>query len=200
LTDKDFCAIKKYLEMKKKDIYEHLANIYLDASAKKKRKVYKPSQIIQRILLISIIILGFTLLFFTYANRNRNLDSDIALVLCFDPVKINFNFDPAKKEIYSINLNKMNLSKFKTLAFSLKKGDYRDGLSLRVEFTNTFQEKSELYIKHIPHKWQDYKINLSEFKNISMWSKMLNLSFIIEEWNTKEKRGVVYLDNVRFLR
>lgn len=185
--------------MKKKDIYEHLANIYLDASVKKKRKAYKPSQTIQRIFLVSIIIVGFTFLV-AHLNRNRNLDSDTALVLCFDPIKINFNFDPAKKEIYSINLNKMNLSKFKTLAFSVKKTDYRDGLSLRVEFTNIFQEKSELYIKQIPHKWQDYKINLSEFKNISQWSQMLNLSFIVEEWNVREKRGVVYLDNVRFLR
>ena len=186
--------------MKKKDIYEHLANIYLDASVKKKRKVYKSPQIIQGILLTGILIIGFTLVFFTYANRKRNLDSNTALVLCFDPVKINFNFDPAKKEIYSINLNKMDLSKFKTLAFSLKKGDYRDSSSLRVEFTNTFQEKSEIYIKQIPHKWQDYKINLSEFKNISVWSKMLNLSFIVEEWNVREKKGKVFLDNVRFLR
>ncbi len=185
--------------MKKKDIYEHLAKIYLDASSKKTKRVSIRPQIIQRIFFIGIILLGFTFLF-TYSNRNRALDSDTALVLCYDPIKINFNFDPAKKEIYSINLNKMNLSKFKTLAFSLKKTDYRDGLSLRVEFTNTFQEKSELYIKHIPRKWQDYKINLSEFKNISMWSQMLNLSFIVEEWNVKEKRGEVFLDNVRFLR
>ena len=185
--------------MKKKDIYEHLANIYLDASVKKKRKVYKPSQIIQRIFLVSIIIVGFTFLV-AYLNRNRALDSDTALVLCYDPVKINFNFDPAKKEIYSINLNKMNLSKFKTLAFSLKKTDYRDGLSLRVEFTNTFQEKSELYIKHIPRKWQDYKINLSEFRDIGDWSQISGLSFIVEEWNVREKKGMVYLDNVRLLR
>jgi hypothetical protein len=29
---------------------------------------------------------------------------------------------------------------------------------------------------------------------------MSNLTFAIEEWNVKEKRGVVYIDNVRLLR
>ena len=186
--------------MKKKDIYEHLAHIYLDASsAKKKKRITSHPHVIQRIFFASISILIFTFLF-SYLNRNRNLNSDTALILCLDPVKINFHFDPAKKEIYSINLNKLDLSKFKTLAFSVKKTNYLDDLSLRVEFTNVFKEKSELYIKHIPHKWQEYKMNFSEFKNISTWFQMLNLSFIVEEWNTKEKRGEVYLDNVRFLR
>jgi hypothetical protein len=185
--------------MKKKDIYEHLANIYLDASSQKKKKIRSRPQIIQRIFFIGIIIAGLILVF-TSLNRNRNLASDTALVLCFEPVKINFHFDPARKEIHSVNLNKLNLSKFKTLAFSVKKTNYHDDLSLRIEFINIFKEKSELYIKHIPHKWQEYKIPLLEFKKISVWSMMSNLSFIVEEWNTKEKRGVVYLDNVRFLR
>ncbi|MDD4979990.1 MAG: hypothetical protein PHC54_01775 [Candidatus Omnitrophica bacterium] len=185
--------------MKKKDIYEHLAHIYLDASSKKRRSIHTHPQFFPRIFLASFIIIGVGFLF-AYINRNRNLKSDTALVLCFDPVKVNFHFDPAKKEIYSINLNKLNLAKFKTLAFAVKRTDYRDNLSLRIELTNIFREKSELYIKNIPHRWQDYKINLSEFKNISAWSEMVNLSFIVEEWNAKGKKGIVYLDNIRFLR
>jgi len=185
--------------MKKKDLYEHLANIYLDASSTKKKKIRSHTHITQRIFLVSIIIAG-SVLISTYLNRNRGLNSDTALVLCFEPVKINFHFDPAKKEIYTVNLNKLNLSKFKTLAFSVKKTNYHDDLSLRIEFSNIFKERSELYIEHIPYKWQEYKINFSEFKKISTWLEMSNLSFIVEEWNTREKRGVVYLDNVRFLR
>jgi len=163
--------------MKKKDLYEHLANIYLDASSQKKKIRVHP-QVSRGIFFVSIAIIGAAFAF-SYLNRNRGLNSDTALVLCFEPVKINFNLDPAKKEIYSVNLNKLNLSKFKTLAFSVKKTNYHDDLSLRIEFTNIFKERSDLYIEHIPHKWQDYKINLSEFKKISTWSMMSSLSFIV---------------------
>jgi len=64
----------------------------------------------------------------------------------------------------------------------------------------TFKEKSEVYFKDIPHRWHEYRINLCEFKNVSDWSEMTNLLFTIEEWNVKEKRGVVFIDNVRLLK
>ncbi len=184
--------------MKKKDIYEHLAHIYLDASSKKKKKSRRHPQILGKIIFV-LFLVAFGSLLFVYANRNRNPNPGAALILCYDPVKINFHFNPAKKESYSVNLNKMDLSRFRALAFSAKKTRRPDSLSLRVEFTNSFREKSEVYIKDLPHKWQEYKIDLSDFKNISHWSGMLDLSFIIEEWNTNERKGEVYIDNLRFL-
>ena len=45
-------------------------------------------------------------------------------------------------------------------------------ISLRVEFTNAFRERSEVYLRNIPHKWQTYKINLTDFKEIMDWSGM----------------------------
>ena len=187
--------------MDKKDIYEHLAKIYLDASTKRRKKNKEYSKIIKSLFFVSIIVIfGISFLLLNRINRNKYLNSEIALVLCPYAVKINFHFDPAKKEIYSIDLNKLNLAKFKVLGFSVKKANYQDNISLRVEFTNVFKEKSEVYLKNIAHKWQDYKISLSEFKDISEWSDMLNVSFIVEEWNVKDKRGIVYIDNIRLLR
>ena len=86
------------------------------------------------------------------------------------------------------------------MAFSAKKVNYEDSISLRVEFVSAFKEKSEIYFKNISHKWQEYKIDLAQFKNISDWSDMSDLAFIIEEWNAREKKGVVYVDNVRFIK
>jgi hypothetical protein len=187
--------------MDRKDIYEHLAKIYLDASNKKKKKIRAHPKTFQNLFLIGIsliIILGLTL--FVNSRKNKFFSSEIALVLLSDAAKINFHFDPAKKESYSFDLKKLDLSRFKALAFSVKKANYQDSISLRVEFISNFKEKSEAYFKDIPHKWRDYKINLSQFKNISDWSQASGLSFIVEEWNVREKKGVVYLDNVRLLR
>jgi len=188
--------------MDKKDIYEHLAKIYLDASSKKKKKSKVYPRLFKSPLFITIFfIFGLTAtLFIAFLNKNKSLDSEIALVLQPNVVKINFHFDPAKKEIYSLILNKLDLNRFKTLGFSAKKSDYKDTVSLRVEFTSEFKERAEIYFKNISHKWQDYKINLSEFKGISDWSGMSTLAFVVEEWNVKEKKDVVYIDNIRLLR
>lgn len=199
--------------MNKKDIYEHLANIYLDASTKKKnKKARKYPDIFQNLFFIStliifvLIILLFNVsrksnLLFTNLNKNKLIKSELAFVLQPNIVKINFNFDPVKEEAYYINLNELDLARFKALGFSVRKANYEDNIILKLEFTNASKERSEAYFYNIPsYKWQEYKINLSDFKDISDWSKMSSLAFIIEESNVNKKKGIVYLDNVRFLQ
>jgi hypothetical protein len=187
--------------MDKKDIYEHLAKIYLDASLKRKRKK-KESRLFKNLFIASIVIIFLlgSYSIFNILHKGKGLNYQIALVLVPDVVKINFNFNPAKKEIYSLNLNNLDLNKFKTLAFAVKNKNCNDYICLRVEITNKFQEKSEIYIKNISHHWQDYKLLLDDFKRISDWSEIPNISFIVEEWNTKKTDGVVYIDNVRLIR
>lgn len=187
--------------MDKKDIYEHLARIYLDASSRKTKKRQTSPKVFKNLFLVSIVfIFALGLVLFNNLQKNKAFDSELALVILPEAAKINFHFDPARKEIYTLNLNRLNLTRFRALAFSVKKASYENIISLRVEFTTPFREKSEIYFKDIPHKWRDYRINLSDFKGISDWSEISNLTFAIEEWNTKEKRGVVYIDNVRLLR
>jgi len=188
--------------MDKKDIYEHLAKIYLDASSKRKKKSKDYPKVFKNLFFASsAVIAGLSIFIFVlFLNRTSSHNSEIALVIQPDPVKINFNFNPAKKEIFSISLNNLDVIHFKALAFQVKKVNYRNNISLRVEFINAFREKSELYIKDVGYRWQDYRIDLADFKNISDWTRMVNLAFIVEEWNTREKDGIVYLDNIRLLR
>lgn len=188
--------------MDKKDVYDHLAKIYLDASANKKPKAPTvSSKIFRNLFLISIVFIVALSLTLVYALRNYKVfKSEIALVLLHEAARINFNFDPAKAETYELNLNKLNLNRFKVLGFTIKKADFQDSLSLKIEFSNNFNEISEVYLKDISHKWQDYKINLAEFKNISDWSEMAALSFSVEQWNAKGKKGLVYIDNIRVIQ
>lgn len=186
--------------MDKKAIYEHLAKIYLDASSNKKKKSrILPGYARNLLLMGAVVAIGMA--GFLLASYNNNpYRSEIALVLLNDSAKINFHFDPAKKEAYSLDLNHLNMGRFKSLGFIVKKADYRDTISLRVEFTTSFKERSEVYIRDIPRKWHDYRIDLSEFKGINDWSDITGLSFTVEEWNVRENQGVVYLDNVRLLK
>ena len=190
--------------MNKKEIYEHLANIYLDASSnssKKRSKKGSYPKTVRGLLIVAVVLVLGLGSFTTYSHiQNRNQPSQIALFLYQDTAKINFNFDPAKKETFSLNLKQLNLCKYKTLGFALRKTNPKDIISLRVEFTNRFNEKSEIYIKDISSKWTDYKINLSRFGREEYWRQMKELAFSIEEWNAREKSGIVYLDNIRVIK
>ena len=148
--------------MDKKEIYEHLAKIYLDASSKtsKKKKKSKARLHLLRNAGLVIILAAFAAFLFN-SFKQRAFKSEFALVLLPDSAKINFHFDPARKETYSLALNKLNLMQYKALGFLAKNVDYNNSVSLRVEFVNAYKEKSEVYVRGIPHKWQEYKINLS---------------------------------------
>jgi len=188
----------------KKEIYEHLANIYLDASnksSKKKRKLKVYPKSIQSLIVTGFVLIlgiGSSIAYFNISGRNR--PAQIALFLYQDSTKLNFNFNPAKIESFSLSLNQLNLSKYKTLAFSVRKTNPKDTISLRVEFINRFNEKSEVYLKDIAGKWTDQKIDLNRFVKLSNWHQMKTLSFSVEEWNAREKSGIVYLDNIRVLK
>jgi len=188
--------------MDKKDIYEHLAKIYLDASSKRKKKGKEYTGLFRNLFIGAsslAVILLLALILPAALNRNPK-NAEIALVLAPDAVKINFHFDPARKECYNIPLNQLDISKYKALAFSVKKVRYSDTVNLRVEFVNQYKEKSETYLQDIPSKWEEFRIELFRFKGISDWSHMRQLSFVIEEWNAKDKRGVVFVDNIRFIK
>jgi len=189
------------LVMDKKDIYEHLAKIYLDASLKKQEKSKKYSRSVKYVVLAAMVFLfALSASVFYSILKKKPFDSEVSLVLLPDVAKINYHFDPARKEIFSLNLNKLDLTRYSTLRFFVKKANYNNVISLRVEFTNNYKEKSEIYFKDLPARWQECTLNLSDFKHISDWSQMSNLAFAIEEWNVQEKRGIVYIDNVRVLK
>jgi hypothetical protein len=188
----------------KKEIYEHLANIYLDASSKSSKKRSRirafPKSAQGWLLAGFLLILGVSS-FGVYSHiKNFNRPGQIALLLYQGPAKINFNFDPAKKEIFSLNLKQLNLSKYKALAFATRKTSSTGTISLRVEFTNRFNEKSEIYVKDISNKWSDHRIDLTRFNRLEYWTQMKELALSIEEWNAREKSGIVYLDNIRVLK
>lgn len=71
---------------------------------------------------------------------------------------------------------------------------------MRVEIQSIFKERSEVYVKDIPGKWKEYSIDLTQFKNITEWAAMSGLIFTIEEWNSSNDKGVVFIDNVRFVK
>jgi hypothetical protein len=185
--------------MEKKDIYEHLAKIYLENTpAIKNNKSKAEDYKIYIFVGIAVVIVVSSLFLIPFSRTPSN--SQTLLILAPDPVRINYKFDPIKKESYSFDLKRLNIAGYKSLAFSVKKSNFNDNVSMRVEFQSMFKEKSELYVKDVPNKWKEFNIPLSDFKNISEWAEMSGLIFSVEEWNTRDNKGIVYIDNVRFVK
>ena len=189
----------------KKDIYEHLADIYLDASYKNKsKKKSKYSLRFKNLAFIGIALISVpTIFLFTSLNRTP---ASNALILVPRIITINLNdASSPQRPLHSINLDRKDLSRYKTLAFSVRKDSaYPSRLTLRVKLTSAQKQKSEIYLKPISSSWDEYALKLNDFQSISNWSKMLNLSFIIDEPHTSTNEtpqaGAVYIDNVRLLR
>jgi len=186
----------------KKEIYEHLASIYLDASSKtsKKKNKTKRNKSIHAAAITVILMVSAITGYVAHSYKKDSPQGQVALFLFQDSAKINFNFDPAKKETFALNLKKLNLAKYKSLGFSVRKTNSKDILSLRVEFINRFDEKSEIYIRDVTNKWIEHRIEFSRFAQINDWSQMKALNFTVEEWNAREKSGIVYIDNIKVLK
>lgn len=188
--------------MEKHDIYEHLAKIYLDASSTKTKKQTAKPHLVRNLFVMGVVMIaGLSGALALNLNRPhaRQEGSELALVLAPGLIKINFNFDPAKKETYSLDLKNLDMNNFKKIVFSAKKKT-NDNLALRVEFMNVYKEKAEVYLKDISAQWKEYSIDLAEFKSISDWSGMKQIMFSIEEWNSREKSGTIYIEDMRLLK
>ena len=186
--------------MKKRDIYEHLAHIYLD-STKQDKKAKARKNKLKISLFIFIISLLFVVSVSIYAYiGHKGDDAQIALVVQPEAVKINYDFHAAKKEILSIDLQGIDLREYNSLRFRARKSNYQDQAYLRAELENAFKEKSEVYIGDLSRKWHDYKIDFSEFKKLADFTNIKSLNFIVEEWNVKHKEGKIYIDEVRFVK
>ncbi len=189
--------------MEKKDIYEHLANIYLDTTLKRPINL-KKTTLPKRIIFISAVLV-FCLaaaVIFLLARTRKPAFSQVSLVVLPGLQKINYAFDPVRKEAYAIDLKGLNLAGYRALGFSIRKDGYeaQAEVTIRVEILSTYKEKSEIYLAKIPSSWQEHLLALKDFKTISDWSDLKSLAFVIEEWNVQNKRGSVYIDNVRFVR
>ena len=204
--------------MNQKKIYDHLADVYLNSPPRtqqvkknfeieKKEELEEPElieekprgNIYKKLFLISIAAVCGLLILFA-VNKSHRLSFESALILAPEAVKIDFVFEPAQKSIYSIRLEKLDVSKYKTLKFLAKTGNPKDEISLRIEMNNSLNERSEVYTSALPEKWKDYTIDLADFKKISDWTAMSTLSFIIEEWNSTQDKGTIYFDNVRLTK
>ncbi len=190
--------------MEKKDIYEHLAEIYLDASLTKKKKPRKRglNGAAGWILGGAAVLCAIIAVIFLGPHKKAPVSENALLLSSNNPVKITYNLSAGSKELSTLSLNGLDLRSYKSLVLNARSDAPAGSMpAVAVEIQNKTGETGLVYIRDAGRKWQQYEIPFSDFKpGLSDWSRIKSLTFIVEEWNSPRKKGVVYIDNIKFLR
>lgn len=131
-----------------------------------------------------------------FDTANRHGDSGFAM-------KLDYNVD-SKNPAYNgfwMSLNGVDASKYDSLAIWVK-GDARTGYTtvFKVELKNAAKQVGRYYVTNITDQWQDVVIPLSEFKGLTDLSNMSELVIVFEDRIASTKKGVIYIDDIRFVK
>ena len=91
-----------------------------------------------------------------------------------------------------------NTQKYNHIEFSLRGKEEGIPGIIKVIVENRRNEKSAYYVQGIDFGWQRYHIPLSEFKMITDWDSVTQMSFVLESWNVTDKKGLLLIDDVHF--
>ena len=191
--------------MTRDEIYDHLAQVYLgkknNGNTDEKRKLqFNAGLLINTVITVIIFascVYGLTAFL---AERGESFHNKIIYALNHGPVRIKYNlnypFPPVKT--FSLHVPEINAVKYKNLEFSLRGTE--DGYPgiVRVEIRNKKNEVSSVIFEEVVVDWKNLSIPLEKFEQISDWTNLSEVSFILESWNAEKKKGVLLIDNVCF--
>lgn len=100
-----------------------------------------------------------------------------------------------------MRLENLDATKFDNLAFRVK-GDANMGFTsvFKVELKDTMDQANHVYVRGVTDRWQDIVIPLKEFQGMANPVRLKEFVVVFEDMTATAKRGVIYLDDVRFTR
>lgn len=115
--------------------------------------------------------------------------------------------------IYSVDSNKpafgglwmrlqnLNATPFDNLAFRVR-GDPRMGFTtvFKVELKDAVDQSSYFYVRGVTDQWQDIVIPLKDFQGTANFARLKEFVITFEDTMATAKKGVIYLDDVRFTK
>lgn len=98
-------------------------------------------------------------------------------------------------------LQNLDASKYDNLAFRVK-GDAKIGYTtvFKIEIKNAAKQVGRYYVTNITDQWQDVVVSLKDFKGITDLSNLTEFVIVFEDRIASNKKGVIYIDDVRFTK
>ena len=188
--------------MTRDDIYDHLAKVYLGKKEKADPKIKKQFNVW---LVINIVITGIIFASTFYgltaflSHQRSSFKKNIIFSLYNGIAKVPYDFSKSfsSAEAFSLDVSDMDVSKFNFLKFSVRAEDGTPG-TIKIQITNRKNEISSYYLQGVQTGWKEIEIPLLKFVQISDWTKVKDISFILESWNVDDKKGLMLIDEIRF--
>ena len=190
--------------MTREDIYDHLAQVYLgkrkEADIKKKKQfsAWLMINVLITVLIFASAFYGLTA-FLARKGINR-LEDNVIFSLSHGPMKFSYDFASVfhPDETLNLSIPRMDAVKYKNFQFSIRAQDGENPDVVKIVFKNKRNEVSSFYIEGVNDQWKKVSIPLSKFNQISDWSSLSDVSFVLESWNIKEKQGSILVDDICF--
>ena len=188
----------------REDIYDHLAQVYLGKRKEadiKKKKQFSAWLIINVLITFLIFASAFYGLTAFLARKGIDrLEDNIIFSLSHGTMKLSYDFSTVfhPDETLSLSIPKMDAVKYKDFQFSIRAHDGETPGVVKVVFKNKRNESSSFYVENVSDEWKKVAIPLSKFNQITDWSSLNDISFVVESWNVKQKQGSILIDDICF--
>ncbi len=189
--------------MTRDEIYDHLAQVYL---GKRKKSDEKKKRQFNAWILINVIITGiiFSSVFYGltafFTQKPLPLENNVIYSLNRGLISIDYNFEDAfsQEKKFFMKLENINVSKYNNLQFSVRGKEEGAPGVIKVMFENHKNETASYYVQGVGLDWKEHIIPLEEFRQITDWTSVKSVSFVLEVWNVEDKKGIVLIEDVSF--
>ena len=190
--------------MTRDEIYDHLAKVYLGkresaAPKKSKSKPINRSLLVINIVITAVITISTVYGFTAFLTRRAGLKSQVFYALNNNPIRIAYDLNdpyPATKT-FSITIPNKDVSKYRALNVSLRGMDGAYPGIVKVVVGNQKNEQAIYYIQNVQSNWQKASIPFEKL-NLTDWTTITDVSFVLEAWNVDFRKGTVLIDGVSF--
>ena len=189
--------------MTRDEIYDHLAKVYLgkreNVVQQKKKKTLNQSWLIINIVITAVILVSTVYGFTAFLTRRVTLKNEVFYSLNNNPIRIGYDLnDPfPSTKVFAITIPNKDVSKYTHLNLSIRGMNEAYPGVVKMVLGNQRNEKATYYIKNVQTAWQKINIPLDKL-NLTDWSSVTDVSFLLEAWNVDFKKGAVLIDDIAF--
>ena len=189
--------------MTRDEIYDHLAQVYLgkrDRIEEKKKRQFNAWLVINIVITVIILVSAFYGLTAFLTRRGEYPKNSVLFSLNNGSIRVSYDFNRPypQVKIFSLKIPQMNVSRYEKLSFSIRGLEEGFPGVVKIVLKNQKNETASFYVKDVRLKWQELNIPLDEFTQITDWSNITEVSFVLEAWNAEKKKGMILIDNVCF--
>ena len=149
---------------------------------------------------MAVAVAFYTLTAFL-SRRDDGLKTNILFALNNSPIRVKYDLNEPFPQVKDFSIaipSTTDISRYKSLNFSIRglEEGYPD--VIRVVLKTKRNETSFQYVDDVNLKWKHHTIALADFSQITDLSTLSEVSFVLEAWNVKKKKGIILIDDICF--